>query len=220
MLRHAIIQDGRCGSCLSAIWCSTSSSAEMMVNSDKTIDARGRAVVIQNGPCLRLERVTNVIVESVIFRNCTMRTGTIKVRSGKGLEVKDWRDGNAVEVWGSTKVWIDHCGFEKALDTQVNIVVGSTDVAVTNNYFVNQDEVMLMSNNDAATTDDNMRVTVALNRLWPELQPADAAGETRAVPRARTTTTRTAGASTPSAAPLARASAARGTTSWRGASRR
>ncbi|CAI7740693.1 unnamed protein product [Closterium sp. NIES-54] len=141
--------------------------AEMMIASDKTIDARGRAVVIQNGPCARIERSSNVIVESVIFHNCTMRSGTIKVRSGRGVEVKDWRDGNAVEVWGSTNVWIDHCGFEMALDTQVNIVVGSTNVAVTNNYFVNQDEVMLMGNDDAATTDDNMRVTVGLNVFGP-----------------------------------------------------
>ncbi|CAI5515045.1 unnamed protein product [Closterium sp. Naga37s-1] len=74
--------------------------AEMMIASDKTIDARGRAVVIQNGPCARIERSSNVIIESVVFRNCTMRSGTIKVRSGKGVEVKDWRDGNAVEVWG------------------------------------------------------------------------------------------------------------------------
>ncbi|CAI5512760.1 unnamed protein product, partial [Closterium sp. Naga37s-1] len=120
--------------------------AEMMIASDKTIDARGRAVVIQNGPCARIERSSNVIVESVIFHNCTMRSGTIKVRSGRGVEVKDWRDGNAVEVWGSTNVWIDHCGFEMALDTQVNIVVGSTNVAVTNNYFVNQDEFHVVNN--------------------------------------------------------------------------
>ncbi|GJP35948.1 hypothetical protein CLOM_g20488 [Closterium sp. NIES-68] len=54
MLRHAIIQDEALWIVFERDMVFDKLSAEMMVNSDKTIDARGRAVVIQNGPCLRL----------------------------------------------------------------------------------------------------------------------------------------------------------------------
>ena len=47
--------------------------AEMISYSRKTIDGRGKNIVFQNGPCFAVEFVSDVIIESISFRNCRGR---------------------------------------------------------------------------------------------------------------------------------------------------
>ena len=70
-------------------------------------------------------------------------SGTIRIAVGPDGKT-DGRgpiNGYGVYVYQSTNVWIDHCSFGPATDTQIDIIYGSTDITVSNNYFYNQDKV-------------------------------------------------------------------------------
>ena len=50
-------------------------------------------------------------------------------------------NGYGVFVYQSTHVWIDHCSFGPASDTQIDVIYGSTDITISNNYFYDQNKV-------------------------------------------------------------------------------
>ncbi|CAI7851416.1 unnamed protein product [Closterium sp. NIES-53] len=149
----------------------TGLSAEMIIYKDKTIDARGRKIVVGNGPCFAVEETSNVIIHGVSFVNCKNRVGNLKIVTGPDntLDGRDYLNGYGVYIYMSHHVWIDHCSFNYADDTHIDIIEGSTAVTVSNSYFTNQDKVILMGHNDANTMDRNMRVTVMLNKFGPNL---------------------------------------------------
>eukprot|EP00475_Leptophrys_vorax_P024073 TRINITY_DN3313_c0_g1_i2.p2 TRINITY_DN3313_c0_g1~~TRINITY_DN3313_c0_g1_i2.p2 ORF type:complete len:537 (-),score=48.05 TRINITY_DN3313_c0_g1_i2:524-2134(-) len=146
-------------------------SAELIVYSDKTIDARGRNIQIGNGPCLAIEFVDNVIVHGIAFKNCKNRGGHTEIMTGPDntIDGRDYLNGYGVYVYQSHHVWIDHCSFNYADDTHIDVIAGSSMVTISNCYFTNQDKVILMGHNDGNTMDKNMRVTVMLNKFGPNL---------------------------------------------------
>ncbi|CAI5469894.1 unnamed protein product [Closterium sp. Yama58-4] len=149
----------------------TGLEAEIIVYNDKTVDARGRKVTMGNGPCMAIEFSHNVIVHGMAFKNCKNRVGGISLTTGPDNTVsgRNYLNGYGLYIYASHHVWVDHCSFDYADDTHIDIVAASTAITVSNCYFTNQDKVILMGHDDTYSADRNMRVTVMLNKFGPNL---------------------------------------------------
>ncbi|KAL1201743.1 putative pectate lyase 16 [Cardamine amara subsp. amara] len=167
-LRYGVIQD-------KPLWITFSKDMvitlenELMVNSYKTIDGRGAKVEIAYGPCITIQGVTNVIVHGISIHDCKpgkygmVRSSTTHVGRRKGS------DGDAIAVFGSSNIWIDHCYLASCTDGLIDVIHASTGITISNNYFTQHDKVMLLGHNDDFVKDVNMKVTVAFNHFGPGL---------------------------------------------------
>ncbi|CAA7403306.1 unnamed protein product [Spirodela intermedia] len=114
---------------------------ELIMNSFKTIDGRGADVHIANGACITIQFVTNVIIHGLHIHDCK-RTGNAMVRSSPSHY--GWRtmaDGDAISIFGSSHVWVDHNSLSNCADGLVDAIMGSTAVTISNNYFTHHNEV-------------------------------------------------------------------------------
>jgi pectate lyase len=78
-------------------------------------------------------------------------------------------DGDAITIFGSRNVWIDHNSLSSCADGLVDVIHASSLVTISNNYFSDHDKVMLLGHSDAFPADSSMKVTVAFNRFGPGL---------------------------------------------------
>ncbi|KAK8957050.1 putative pectate lyase 8 [Platanthera zijinensis] len=138
---------------------------ELIINSFKTIDGRGANVHIAHGGCLTIQFVTNVIIHGVHIHHCRP-TGNAMVRSSPSHY--GWRtmaDGDAVSIFGSSHVWVDHCSLSRCADGLVDAIMGSTAITISNNHLAHHNEVMLLGHSDSYERDKAMQVTIAFNHF-------------------------------------------------------
>ncbi|KAH9681130.1 hypothetical protein WN943_029461 [Citrus x changshan-huyou] len=163
-LRHAVIQD-------KPLWIVFKRDMviqlkqELIVNSFKTIDGRGANVHIANGGCITIQFVTNVIIHGLHVHDCKP-TGNAMVRSSPTHY--GWRtvaDGDAISIFGSSHIWIDHNSLSHCADGLVDAVMGSTAITISNNHMTHHNEVMLLGHSDSYTRDKQMQVTIAYNHF-------------------------------------------------------
>lgn len=163
-IRHAVIQE-------EPLWIVFSRDMviqlkqELIMNSFKTIDARGYNVHIANGACLTIQFVTNIIIHGLHIHDCKP-TGNAMVRSS--TTHFGWRtmaDGDAISIFGSSHVWVDHNSLSHCADGLVDAVMGSTAITISNNHFAHHNEVMLLGHSDSYTKDKQMQVTIAYNHF-------------------------------------------------------
>ncbi|KAG6511762.1 hypothetical protein ZIOFF_029839 [Zingiber officinale] len=72
-------------------------------------------------------------------------------------------DGDAISIFGSSHVWVDHCSLSNCADGLVDAVMSSTAIKVANSYCTHHNEVMLLGHSDSYERDKSMQVTVAFN---------------------------------------------------------
>ncbi|KAL2636154.1 hypothetical protein R1flu_007633 [Riccia fluitans] len=150
---------------------------ELIVTSYKTIDGRGANVHIGDGACITLQDVTNVVIHGIHFSNCKS-TGPARIMSSEThVGDRGKTDGDAVSIFSSSNIWVDHNSFESCADGLVDVIQGSTAVTISNNVFRNHDKVMLLGAHDSDYEDKNMKVTVCFNHF--------ADGLTERMPRCR-----------------------------------
>jgi pectate lyase len=138
---------------------------ELIMNSFKTLDGRGSNVHIAGGACLTVQYISNIIVHGIHIHDCKS-TGPATVRSTpQHFGYRGTTDGDAISVYGSKDIWIDHNYFSNCADGLTDITEGSTAVTISNNYFTNHDKVMLLGAHPQDTIDKNMEVTVAFNHF-------------------------------------------------------
>ncbi|KAG6484915.1 probable pectate lyase 8 [Zingiber officinale] len=163
-LRYAVIQD-------EPLWITFKQDMvitlkeELIMNSFKTIDGRGRNVHIANGACITIQYISNVIIHGLHIHDCKP-TGNAMVRSSPSHY--GWRtmaDGDAISIFGSSHVWVDHCSLSNCADGLVDAVMGSTAITVSNSYFTHHNEVMLLGHSDSYERDKSMQVTIAFNHF-------------------------------------------------------
>ncbi|XP_073054954.1 LOW QUALITY PROTEIN: putative pectate lyase 14 [Primulina eburnea] len=163
-LRHAVIQD-------QPLWIVfkrdmvITLKQELVMNSFKTIDGRGLTVHIANGACITIQYVTNIIIHGLHIHDCK-RTGNAMVRSSPSHY--GWRtmaDGDGISIFGGSHVWIDHNWLSSCSDGLIDAIMGSTAITISNNYFTQHNEVMLLGHNDSYTGDKVMQVTVVYNHF-------------------------------------------------------
>ncbi|KAJ4849842.1 hypothetical protein Tsubulata_038948 [Turnera subulata] len=141
----------------------------LMVNQFKTIDGRGVKVEIAFGPCLNIKDVSHVIVHGIGIHNCVPEAG--RAAGGQG------RGGDAIVIFASSNVWIDHCYLASCADGLIDVIHASTGITISNNNFTRHDKVMLLGHRDPNKPDKEMKVTIAFNRFGE--------GLTQRMPRVR-----------------------------------
>ncbi|CAM8959632.1 unnamed protein product [Rhodiola kirilowii] len=142
---------------------------ELIFNSYKTVDGRGANVHITGGGCITLQYISNVIIHNVHIHHC-VQSGETNVRSSPthfGYRSKS--DGDGISVFGSRDIWVDHCTLSRCTDGLIDVVVGSTGISITNNYFSHHNEVMLLGHSDDFLPDSAMQVTIAFNHFGEKL---------------------------------------------------
>ncbi|KAF4383039.1 hypothetical protein F8388_009070, partial [Cannabis sativa] len=163
-LRHAVIQDRPLWIVFKRDMVITLKQ-ELLMNSFKTIDARGVNVHIAYGACITIQFVTNVIIHGLHIHDCKP-TGNAMVRSSPSHY--GWRtmaDGDAISIFGSSHIWIDHNSLSNCADGLVDAIMGSTALTISNNYFTHHNEVILLGHSDSYTRDKQMQVTIAYNHF-------------------------------------------------------
>ncbi|XP_050379509.1 probable pectate lyase 12 [Argentina anserina] len=144
-------------------------SQELIFNSYKTLDGRGANVHITGGGCITLQYISNVIIHNVHIHHC-VPSGNTNVRSSPthyGYRTKS--DGDGISIFGSKDIWVDHCSLSHCKDGLVDAVMGSTGITISNNYFSNHNEVMLLGHSDGYLPDSGMQVTIAFNHFGENL---------------------------------------------------
>ncbi|KAL7213567.1 hypothetical protein ACSBR2_016151 [Camellia fascicularis] len=142
---------------------------ELMMNSYKTIDGRGVKVEIAYGPCITIQGVSHVIVHGISIHDCKRgKSGTVR-NSEFHAGHRRGSDGDAIVVFASSHIWIDHCYLARCFDGLIDVIHGSTAITISNNYFTQHDKVMLFGHNDYNTEDKNMRITVVFNHFGSDL---------------------------------------------------
>ncbi|CAH9073632.1 unnamed protein product [Cuscuta europaea] len=138
---------------------------ELIMNSFKTIDARGVNVHIANGACITIQFVTNIIIHGLHIHDCKP-TGNAMVRSSPTHY--GWRtmaDGDGISIFDASHIWIDHNSMSNCADGLIDAIMGSTAITISNNYFTHHNEVMLLGHSDSYSRDKIMQVTVAYNHF-------------------------------------------------------
>ncbi|KAI3440168.1 Pectate lyase [Psidium guajava] len=167
-LRYGVIQD-------KPLWItfakdmSIALKNELMVNSYKTIDGRGANVEIANGPCITVQYVSHVIIHGISIHDCKPGKRGLVRDSPVHVGRRQGSDGDAISIFASSHIWVDHCFLARSTDGLIDVIHASTAVTISNNYFQQHDKVMLLGHNDKYTADKVMRVTVVFNRFGPGL---------------------------------------------------
>ncbi|KAK3123157.1 hypothetical protein QOZ80_8AG0624910 [Eleusine coracana subsp. coracana] len=141
----------------------------LFVKSFTVIDGRGADVHVAGGAGIVLDRVSNVILHGLHLHDCRAQPAGPVVVPGGAMEPKTGVDGDAIRLVASSKVWIDHNTLSRCEDGLIDVTVGSTDVTISNNWFLDHDKVMLLGHDDGHADDRRMRVTVAFNRFGPNV---------------------------------------------------
>lgn len=138
---------------------------ELIMNSFKTIDGRGSNVHIANGACITIQFITNVIIHGLHIHDCKP-TGNALVRSSPThYGLRSMADGDAISIFGSSHIWVDHNSLSHCADGLVDAVMGSTAITISNNHFAHHNEVMLLGHSDSYVRDKQMQVTIAYNHF-------------------------------------------------------
>lgn len=114
---------------------------ELMITSFKTIDGRGVNVQIVGGAGLTLQYVNNIIIHGISIHDIRP-TGPARIMSSTyHVGDRGRADGDAISIYTSKNLWIDHCYLARAADGLIDVIRGSTLVTISNNYFTEHDKV-------------------------------------------------------------------------------
>ncbi|TYG85455.1 hypothetical protein ES288_A13G055600v1 [Gossypium darwinii] len=142
-LRHAVTQ-------LKPLWIIFKKSMiikleqELIVTSDKTIDARGANVHICYGAGITVQFAKNIIIHGLHIHH-----------------IKPTTDG--ISLFGATNIWLDHLSLYDSSDGLIDVIQGSNAITISNCHFIDHNEVLLFGASDTYVADEKMQITVALN---------------------------------------------------------
>lgn len=167
-LRHAVIQPG-------PLWIIFSQSMtirlnqELIMTSNKTIDGRGAMVNIMGGAGITIQYVHNVIISNIKITNIVASNGGMIRDSVVHYGFRTPADGDAISIYGSHDVWIDHLSMSQGSDGLIDAVMGSTAITISNCHFVRHDKVLLFGGRNTDEIDSQMQITVAFNHFGKKL---------------------------------------------------
>ncbi|CAB4311341.1 unnamed protein product [Prunus armeniaca] len=163
-LRHAVIQNG-------PLWIIFARdmriklTEELLVASDKTIDARGANVHILDGAQISLQFVKNVIITNLHIHNNKPGNGGLIRDSINHFGQRTRSDGDGISMYGATNVWIDHVSLSNCADGLIDAIQGSTAITISNCHLTNHNDVMLFGSSDSNSQDQVMQITLAFNHF-------------------------------------------------------
>ncbi|KAI3474816.1 hypothetical protein Pfo_030127 [Paulownia fortunei] len=163
-LRHAVIQK-------EPLWIIFERSMfirltqELIMESDKTIDARGATVHIAQGAGITIQYVRNVIIHGLRIHDIVPGSGGLVRDSVDHFGLRSRSDGDGISIFGSQDIWIDHVSMTKCGDGLIDAIQGSTGITISNGHFTDHNEAMLFGASDAYSGDAKMQITVAFNHF-------------------------------------------------------
>ncbi|MQM01532.1 hypothetical protein Taro_034294 [Colocasia esculenta] len=116
---------------------------ELMVGSFKTIDGRGAQVEVTGGPCITVQGADHVIIHGLSIHDCTPGKPGLVRSSPSHVGHRLGSDGDAISIFASSNVWIDHCRLSHCYDGLIDVTHGSTSVTISNSHFSNHDKVYI-----------------------------------------------------------------------------
>ncbi|KAJ3692022.1 hypothetical protein LUZ60_012372 [Juncus effusus] len=140
-------------------------SQELIINSHKTIDARGANVHIANGAQITIQFVRNIIIHNLHIHNIRNASGGMVRDSTDHYGLRTESDGDGISIFGASHIWIDHVSMSFCKDGLIDIVKGSTAVTISNGHYTAHNDVMLFGASDSHKEDKLMQVTLAFNHF-------------------------------------------------------
>ncbi|KAL5545335.1 hypothetical protein UlMin_009119 [Ulmus minor] len=129
----------------------------LLLSSYTAIDGRGASIHIAGNACLIIFKASNIIIHGLRIHNCKAQAPSrVMGPEGKIVEIGQV-DGDAIRLGTASK----------SQDGLLDVTRGSTNITISNNWFRNQDRVMLLGHNDAYLRDNNMKVTLIYNHFGP-----------------------------------------------------
>lgn len=117
---------------------------ELLVSSDKTIDGRGANVHIRDGAGITMQFVNNVIIHGLHIRNIKARSGGMIRDSYNHVGLRTRSDGDALSVFGSSNIWIDHISLSESEDGLIDVIQGSTAITISNCHMTKHNDVSII----------------------------------------------------------------------------
>ncbi|KAJ4706447.1 Pectate lyase family protein [Melia azedarach] len=163
-LRHAVIQKEPLWIIFAHSMC-IKLSQELIITSDKTIDARGADVHIAYGAGIMIQYVKNVIIHGLHIHHIVPASGGLIRDSVDHYGLRTASDGDGISIFGSSNVWLDHLSMSQCHDGLIDAVQGSTAITISNSHFTKHSDVILLGASDSYTPDKMMQVTIAFNHF-------------------------------------------------------
>ncbi|KAK4477624.1 hypothetical protein RD792_016862 [Penstemon davidsonii] len=138
---------------------------ELIVQSDKTIDARGAKVHIAYGAGITMQFVKNIIIHGLRIHDIVKAKGGLIRDSVDHYGLRTESDGDGISIFGSQDIWIDHVSMKNCYDGLIDAIMGSTGITISNSHFTDHNEAMLFGASDSHTQDVKMQITVAFNHF-------------------------------------------------------
>jgi len=88
-----------------------------------------------------IQRVSHVIVHGISIHNCIPSLPGRVASSFGHAGKREGSDGDAISVFASSDIWIDHCSSARCADGLIDVIHASTGVTISNNYFTDHDKV-------------------------------------------------------------------------------
>ncbi|KAK5813534.1 probable pectate lyase 4 [Gossypium arboreum] len=139
----------------------------LLLSSFTAIDGRGIDVHITGVGCLLVYQATDIIIHGLRIHHCKAQPPSTVMGPNAKVIPLGKMDGDAIRLVTARKVWIDHNTLYECQDGLLDVTRGSTDITISNNWFRNQDKVMLLGHDDGHLRDKNMKVTVIFNHFGP-----------------------------------------------------
>jgi len=114
---------------------------ELMVSSDKTIDGRGANVQIRDGAGITMQFVNNVIIHGLHIQDIKAKPGGLIRDSFDHIGQRTRSDGDAISIYGSSNIWIDHLSLSECEDGLVDVIQGSTGITISNCHMTKHNDV-------------------------------------------------------------------------------
>lgn len=114
---------------------------ELIFMSDKTIDGRGHDIHVAGGAGFMLQFVRNVIIHGLHMYDIVEGSGGMIRSKDDHVGIRGRSDGDAISIFRSSQIWVDHCSFASSYDGLIDVVAASTNVTISNCHFVKHDKV-------------------------------------------------------------------------------
>lgn len=141
-LRHAVIQT-------EPLWITFKGNmfiklkGELIMTSNKTIDGRGAQVHITGGAGLTLQFINNVIIHNIKIYDIKVTSGGLIRDSLSHFGQRGNSDGDAVNLFGATNIWLDHLSLSNCFDGLIDAVQASTAITMSNCHLARHNDVRM-----------------------------------------------------------------------------
>lgn len=116
-------------------------SQELMINSHKTIDARGTNIHIAYGAGITIHSVKNVIIHGLHIHHIVGSPGGLIRDSVAHFGIRTASDGDGINIYASSNVWLDHLSMSRCQDGLIDAIQGSTAITISNCHFTHHNDV-------------------------------------------------------------------------------